>query len=85
VCRNAALKGCLQMLQWLRAQDQPCPWDGSACTAAAERGHWQVVRWLLQQEPPCPCSAETRQLASEHLDIAALQEVGEVKGEGEVE
>jgi hypothetical protein len=42
------------MLQWLRKQDPPCPWDSRACSNAAQRGHLEVLKWLRGQDPPCP-------------------------------
>nr|UMO79004.1 hypothetical protein [Pandoravirus belohorizontensis] len=49
-------------LAWLRAQDPPCPWDESACSAAAwyaDAGGFEVLRWLRAQDPPCPCDKHT--------------------------
>jgi hypothetical protein len=51
---HAARTGDLQLLQWLRAQDPPCPWDEWACTYAAAGGHLGVLQWLRAQSPPCP-------------------------------
>jgi hypothetical protein len=48
----AAWNGHLQIVQWLRAQDPPCPWDSGAVTAAAENGHLQIVQWLRAQDSP---------------------------------
>ena len=45
--------GHLNVLQWLRSQDPPCPWDKYACSGAAERGHLNVLQWLRSQSPPC--------------------------------
>lgn len=52
----AAREGRLDMLQWLRAQDPPCPWDESVCRGAANGG-LDVLQWLRAQEPPCPWNA----------------------------
>jgi len=41
-CRAAAEKGELEMLQWLRTQDPPCPWDWRTCFDAANSGHLEV-------------------------------------------
>jgi hypothetical protein len=39
----------LALLQWLRAQDPPCPWDADTCYAAAgAEGHTDVLEWLTQ-------------------------------------
>jgi hypothetical protein len=35
------------VLQWLRSQDPPCPWNVSDCLSLAEEGsHWEVVTWI---------------------------------------
>ena len=52
--QNAAGGGCLPVLQWLRAQDPPCPWDERTCSSAAEGGHLHILQWLRAQDPPCP-------------------------------
>eukprot|EP00878_Enallax_costatus_P023306 GHUV01024778.1.p6 GENE.GHUV01024778.1~~GHUV01024778.1.p6 ORF type:complete len:111 (+),score=22.46 GHUV01024778.1:2314-2646(+) len=47
----------LEILQWLRQQEPPCPCDYamlSDVTAAAEAGHIELLQWLRQQGPPCP-------------------------------
>ena len=51
---RAALGGHLAVLQWLRAQDPPCPWGKYTCANAAKRGHLEVLKWLRAQDPPCP-------------------------------
>jgi hypothetical protein len=43
----------LEMIQWLRSQCPPCPWDNVACTYAARNGHLKVLQWLTSQDPPC--------------------------------
>ena len=49
------------MLQWIRAQDPPCPWDSSVCYQAALNGHLEVLRWARSQGCPwnenAPCAA----------------------------
>jgi hypothetical protein len=42
------------LLQWLRAQDPPCPWSEATCHFAAEEGQVEVLQWLRAQDPPCP-------------------------------
>jgi hypothetical protein len=40
----------LHVLQWLRSQDPPCPWDRAECRLnAATAGHWHIVRWIESQ------------------------------------
>jgi hypothetical protein len=36
--------GHLDMLQWARAQDPPCPWNEWTCVCAAEKGHLHVLQ-----------------------------------------
>jgi len=42
----------LDVLQWLRSQEPPCPWDKRTCYAAAMYGHLDVLQWLRTQDPP---------------------------------
>ena len=51
---QAAGNGHLHIIQWLREQDPPCPWDVMACVRAARSGHLHIIRWLREQDPPCP-------------------------------
>ena len=50
----AARGGHLEVLKWLRSQDDPCPWDEETCYCAALGGHLEVLHWLRSQEDPCP-------------------------------
>ena len=43
VCRWAAQKGYLEVLQWARANG--CPWDEEVCTFAARGGRLEVLQW----------------------------------------
>ena len=45
----SASAGKLEVLQWLRAQDPPCPWHWRTCKFAAEGGHLEVC--LLYTSP----------------------------------
>ena len=38
-CCIAAKCGHLHVLQWLRSQDPPCPWDENTCCTVASCGH----------------------------------------------
>ncbi|KAI8471350.1 MAG: hypothetical protein J3K34DRAFT_520586 [Monoraphidium minutum] len=54
-CAAAAEGGHLQVLQWARQQQPPCPWGKETCAAAAaENGHLHVLQWLREQQPPGP-------------------------------
>jgi hypothetical protein len=68
---RAAACGDVERLQWLRAQDPPCPWEEETCSEAARGGHLDVLRWLRAQDPPCPWEERTCHAASQdgHLDV----------------
>jgi hypothetical protein len=53
-CMTAARGDHLELLQWMRAQEPPCPWNEDACIYAANGGHLEVLQWLRAQHPPCP-------------------------------
>jgi hypothetical protein len=55
-CANAALGGNLDVLKWLRDEnDPPCPWNNNNCAIAARGGHLDVLKWLRDEnDPPCP-------------------------------
>ena len=58
ICREAAIGGHVEILQWLRSlPGRPCPWDGSVCANAASAGHLHVLQWLRQNG--CPWSDMT--------------------------
>jgi hypothetical protein len=74
----AAGAGRLDVLEWLRSQDPPCPWDNTsfgmdsnACTHAAYSGHLDVLVWLRSQDPPCPWDEWVCRYAAinGHLDV----------------
>ena len=73
----AAEGGHLALLQWLRAQDPPCPWDAypcaSTCIAAVERGDLAMLQWLRAQDPPCPWDANVGHEAAWGGHLAILQ------------
>ena len=52
VCISAAENGHLDVLQWARAQDPPCPWDEWACMYAGQNGHLDVLQWARSQGAP---------------------------------
>lgn len=54
----AVAHGHLHVIQWLRAQDPPCPWSYWCCTVAASSGQLDILEWLRAQEPPCPLDPE---------------------------
>jgi hypothetical protein len=72
-CAGAAARNQLTVLEWLRAQTPPCPWDESVCTAAAASGHLATLKWLRGQAPPCPWQASACTAAAKHGHLATLQ------------
>ena len=49
-CAEMALKGNLELLQFLRAKG--CPWDGWTCSSAAKNGHLECLKYA--HENKCP-------------------------------
>ena len=47
----AADGGHIDVLQWARSQDPPCPWDEYVCRYAAMNGHLDVLQWARSQDP----------------------------------
>ena len=50
LCEEAAGRGHLEELKWLRAEG--CPWDARACGFAARGGHLDVLKWLRAEGCP---------------------------------
>jgi hypothetical protein len=72
------MNGHLHVLQWIRDQKPPCPWDRNACSAAAKNGHLDVIKWLRSQDPPCPWNSYTcRNIASRFQYFDVVQWVSE--------
>lgn len=44
--------GHVDVLQWLRQQQPPCPWSKFVCSSAAGSGQLDVMKWLRSQNPP---------------------------------
>jgi len=63
-CKAAAEGGQLDVLEWLRSQDPPCPWSVETCQYAALNGHLDVLKWLRSQNPPCPWNEWTSYYAA---------------------
>eukprot|EP00878_Enallax_costatus_P025282 GHUV01027046.1.p1 GENE.GHUV01027046.1~~GHUV01027046.1.p1 ORF type:complete len:270 (+),score=58.31 GHUV01027046.1:259-1068(+) len=59
VCTLPSARGDLDVLEWLRAGPNPCPWDASTSFNAARSGKLDILQWLAQQQPPCPFDQET--------------------------
>lgn len=71
LCNEAAEKGHLEPLQWLRNLNPPCPWSAYTCAAAAYGGHLSILKWLRAQEPPCQWDSFTckRAASGGHLHV----------------
>jgi len=70
---RAAQAGDLILLQHLRAQQPPFPWDEMTCAIAAYAGHLHVLQWLRRCEPPCPWDVRTWNHAAIGGHIHVLQ------------
>jgi hypothetical protein len=42
----------LDVLQWLRSQDPPCPWDARVVQVAGRDGREDVLQWALAHDAP---------------------------------
>ncbi len=74
LCEAVVYEGVdINVLQWLRAQDPPCPWNEETCGYAAVGGHLKVLQWLRAQDPPCPWDEETCSSAAENGHLEVLQ------------
>jgi hypothetical protein len=69
----AALAGHLSILQYLRAQNPPCPWSIQTCSNAALRGHVDVIEWMRSQTPPCPFNVLSCHHAAREGHLDALK------------
>jgi hypothetical protein len=58
VCLAAAGSGNLEALQWLRAQEPPCPWDGRLLQLARARRLDDVAEWAAASG--CPAMVSSR-------------------------
>ena len=67
----AARGGHLKILQFLRSEPSPAPWDENVSSAAA----WDLdcLKWLLTQDPPCPCDHGILWRVVEEADLDALK------------
>ncbi len=54
LCDVTSAFGHVHILQWLRSQDPPCPWNENTCSFAAGNGHLHLLQWLRSLDPPCP-------------------------------
>lgn len=61
-CKNAASSGNLEVLQWLRGQVPPCPWEADTVFHAGMMGHVDVLKWIFERKNEISCTWETVQL-----------------------
>ena len=73
IIKASCAYGSIEVMQWLRSQDPPCPWDEHTCSVAAGQGHLHVLHWLRSQNPPCPWNEMACRLAAELGQLKALQ------------
>jgi len=71
ICEKAASGGYLELLQWARELDPPCPWNVWTCAEAAQAGQLDVLKWVRAQNPPCPWDWRTCASAARggHLQV----------------
>ena len=86
--------GHLEVLQWMRAQDPPCPWDSDVCYGTLLcNGHLEVLRWARSQGCPwneeAPCAAARnghlkvlKWLIKEGMPLRRERERGTARGAG---
>ncbi len=67
--REAAKKGQLEVVKWLRFFSASCPWDADTCTSAAEGGHLERLQRLRANG--CPWNKWTCAYAAQggHLEV----------------
>jgi len=67
--REAAKKGQLEVVKWLRFFSASCPWDADTCTSAAEGGHLERLQRLRANG--CPWNKWTCAYAARggHLEV----------------
>jgi hypothetical protein len=73
LCAFAARCGALNVIQWARAQNPPCPWDERTCAWAAQNGHLHVLEWARAQDPPCPWCEDTCTWAAQNGHLHVLE------------
>jgi hypothetical protein len=72
-CTRAADAGKLEVLQWLRGQNPPCPWGApyTLTRRAAKHGHLAILQWAL--ENGCPWNERTCEAAAMGGQLHVLQ------------
>ena len=74
VCSSAAAHpNGLCMLQWLRAQQPPIPWDEQTCARAASKGNLGLLQWLRAQDPPAPWGVTCTAAAARADNLSLLR------------
>ena len=46
-CKYATKSGHLEILQWLRAQNPPCPWNKEDCILCAG-ANTNIGQWIME-------------------------------------
>ena len=75
--RMAAATGNIPLLEWMRQQDPPFPWDSSVCTVAQNKS--RTLHWLLSNHPqhpePGPCPWTQKEVARYPKVLARLADI----------
>ena len=48
----AAFSGNLEVLQYLRDINPPCPWSYQVCNIAVKQGNMEMLQWAMRQGCP---------------------------------
>ena len=71
-CSVAAENGHLDVLKWLREEnDPPCPWSEMTCAYAAQNGHLESLKWLRSEG--CPWDEWACKEAAANGDLESLK------------
>ena len=73
LCTITAEHNHLHILQWLRLQNPPCPWDENTCNVAVRKDNLCILQWLRSQNPPCPWNQEVCMIALNDLQLDTLE------------
>lgn len=61
-------KNNLPLLQWLRAQDPPCPWNANVTNTAATKGFLEILDWSYSEGCPLSKGVCSEAASNGHLD-----------------
>lgn len=68
-CTAAAANGSLDVLEWLRSRDPPCPWDVFVSSTIASQGDLVKLQWLHSQGCPFDGTAYVEAANLGHMHV----------------